>query len=59
MRLAGFLLLPSGWIIVLAAVAILSPSPSRAGFAFAGAGVEVLGLSFVMRSHLIPRGDER
>jgi hypothetical protein len=59
MKLAGLLLLPAGWIIVLAAVAILPPSPSRALFALAGAGVEILGLSFVMRAHLIPRGDER
>jgi hypothetical protein len=59
MKLAGFLLLLAGWIIVLAAVAILPPSASRVAFALAGAGVEVLGLSFVVRSHLIPAGDGR
>jgi hypothetical protein len=59
MKLAGFLLLPAGWIIVLAAAALLPSSPSRAAFALAGVGVEVLGLTLVVRAHLIPHGDER
>ena len=52
MKLAGFLLLPAGWLIVLAAVAILSSASPRTGFVLAGVGVEVLGLILVVRSHL-------
>jgi hypothetical protein len=57
MKLAGFLLLPAGWIIVLAAVVLLPFSPSQAAFALAGMGVEILGLTLVVRSHIIARGD--
>ena len=57
MKLAGFLLLPAGCIIVLAAVVLLPFSPSETAFALAGMGVEILGLTFVVRSHMIARGD--
>jgi hypothetical protein len=59
MRLSGFLLLASGWTIVLAAVVLLPSSPAQAAFALAGIGVQLLGLTLVVRSHLIQRGDER
>ncbi len=59
MKLAGFLLLPAGWIIVLAAIALLPAAPSRAAFVLAGIGVELLGLSVVIRSHAVPRGREK
>jgi hypothetical protein len=52
MRLAGFLLLVTGWIIVLAAVVLFSSSAPRTWFALAGVGVELLGLVLVFRSHL-------
>ncbi len=57
MKLAGFLLLPAGWIIVLAAVALLPSGPQQAAFVLAGVLVELLGLTLVVRSHLIARGD--
>ena len=53
MRLPGFLLLLAGWVIVLAAVALLRSTPQGI-FAVAGLGVELVGLSFVVRSHMIP-----
>ncbi len=56
MKLAGFLLLLAGWGIVLAAVALLSSALPRTGFVLAGVGVEALGLSLVVRSHLVLRG---
>ena len=56
MKLAGLLLLLAGWGIVLAAVALLSSALPRTGFALAGVGVEALGLSLVVRSHLVLRG---
>ena len=57
MKLAGFFWLVTGWIIVVAAVALLHAA-AQAGFLLAGVAVEVLGLTQVVRSHLIPRGDK-
>ncbi len=55
MKLIGFLLLLAGWVIILAAVAILRVAGPRAGFVLAGFGVEILGLILVFRSHLLRR----
>ena len=57
MRLTGFLFLLTGWLIVLAAVSLLALARARATFVLAGLGVEVLGLIFVVRSHLAVRGE--
>jgi len=57
MRVAGFLLLLAGWGIVLSAAALLKPSAARSAFALAGAGVEVMGLVLVIRSHIVRKGD--
>ena len=51
MKFAGFLLLLSGWGVVIAAVALLA-GVARAGFVAAGLGVEALGFVLVVRSHL-------
>ncbi len=57
MKLVGFFLLMAGWIIVLAAIALLQATPQTV-FALAGFGVELLGLTLAVRSHLIPRVDQ-
>jgi hypothetical protein len=57
MRLVGLFLLVAGWIIVLAAIALLQAAP-RTGFALAGCCVQLLGVTIAVRSHLIPRGDK-
>ena len=57
MKLTGFAMLLAGWGIVLAALILLRSEASRAGFVLAGAGVEALGLVFVVRSHLVHRKD--
>lgn len=59
MRIAGFLLLLSGWILVLAAIALLAAAGPRGVFLFAGLAVEALGLVLVVRSHLTPKTDDR
>ncbi len=59
MKLIGFLLLLAGWLIVLAAVAMLGVSAPRTDFILAGFGVEILGLILVIRAHLAPGGDPR
>ena len=55
LRLAGFFLLLSGWILMLAAIFLLSALPPRTAFAAAGFAVEVLGLVLVARSHIPKR----
>ena len=49
-------MLLSGWIIVLAAVALLKSAVQLSSFVLAGLGVELLGLTLVVRSHFMPRG---
>jgi hypothetical protein len=57
MKIAGVFLLLAGWILVLAAVALLAASGPRNVFLVAGLGVEVLGLVLVARAHLTPKED--
>lgn len=59
MKFVGFLLLLTGWLLVLAAIVLLASPLSRAVFVLAGVAVEALGLTFVIRSHLILREDKR
>ena len=58
MKLAGFLLLLSGWLIVLSALLLLAQAQAvaRTGFVLAGMSVEALGLVLVVRWHLPRRG---
>jgi len=58
MKFVGFLFLLTGWLLVLAAIVLLASPPPRAGFVLAGVAVEALGLTFVIRSHLILREDK-
>jgi len=51
MKLLGFLLLLSGWGIVVAALALLHGA-GVPGFVIAGFAIEVLGLVLVLRAHL-------
>ena len=51
MKLSGFLLLLSGWAIVVAAMALLHGSALSA-FIIAGLAVEVLGLALFAKSHV-------
>jgi hypothetical protein len=57
MKPFGFLLLFSGWAIVVAAVALLAPGGVRVVFVLSGVGVEMIGLVFVVRSHPVLRGE--
>jgi hypothetical protein len=58
MKLTGFLLLVSGWGIVLAALSLLR-SGSLSIFILLGLGVEILGLVLVTRAHLPLPGSNR
>ena len=57
MKLAGSLLLLSGWIVVIAAIVLLG-NAARTGFVVAGLAVEALGMGLVFHAHLL-RGGER
>ena len=57
MKLAGFLLLLTGWGIVLAALALLDTGTVRACFVLAGVAVEILGLALAIRSHILWRAE--
>ena len=57
MKLLGFLLLLSGWGIVVAALALLHGGAVPA-FVIAGVAIEVVGLVLVLRAHL-PLLEER
>jgi len=52
MKLAGLLLLPAGWLLVVSALVLLVADAPRGAFVFAGVGVEILGLVLVARAHL-------
>jgi hypothetical protein len=52
MRLGGFLLLLSGWAIVVAALKLLHGGALSA-FIVAGLAVEILGLALVAKSHIL------
>ena len=58
MKIAGFLLLTSGWLLVLAAIVLLGSAGARRAFVVAGLGTELLGLALAVRSHL-SRGSSR
>jgi hypothetical protein len=58
MKIAGFLLLLTGWLLMLSALALLGRGGPRATFLFAGLAVVVLGLVLFMRAHLTPKEDE-
>ncbi|HVH86075.1 MAG TPA: hypothetical protein VM912_05075 [Terriglobales bacterium] len=57
MKLAGSLLLLSGWIVVIAAIVLLG-NAARTEFVVAGLVVEALGTGLVFHAHLL-RGGER
>ncbi len=52
MKLAGCLMLISGWMIVLAALVLLPSLPLRAGFVAAGLLVEAIGLGLIARGQV-------
>jgi hypothetical protein len=52
MKITGLLLMPAGWFIVLAALALLRAFLAQNLFIAAGVGVEILGFVLFTRSHL-------
>ena len=58
MKIAGFLLLVAGWLLVLAALAMLPSGVPRNAFMAAGMAVEATGLAIAAREHPA-RGDRK
>jgi hypothetical protein len=59
MKIAGFLLLLTGWILVLTALGMLHPGNARTAFVCAGLGVEGMGLVLAAQSHrVVSRGEK-
>ena len=52
LRIAGLILLLTGWFLMLAAILMLSSLPLRTSFSVAGLGVELLGFVLLARSHV-------
>jgi cytochrome c biogenesis protein CcdA len=59
LKVAGFLLMFAGWVLVLAALAMLRSLESRTVFVLAGMAVELLGIVLAARAHLSVRSVEK
>ena len=53
MKPVGFLLMLTGWLLVLAALEMLGAAVPRTLFVVAGFAIEVLGLALVFRANLV------
>jgi hypothetical protein len=53
MRLSGLMLLVAGWAITVFDVGLLHTTGARSGFVLAGLAIELLGLAFLIRSHVV------
>lgn len=55
LKIAGILLLLAGWMLMLAAVAMLSTLTLRTVFSLAGLAVELLGFILLARTYIPKR----
>ncbi len=59
MKYAGLLVMPAGFFLTLAALALFADPARRAVFVLCGLAVEVLGLVVAVRGHMVARGPGR
>jgi hypothetical protein len=59
MKYAGLLVMPAGFFLTLAALALFADPPRRAAFVLCGLAVEAMGLVVAVRGHMLPRGENR
>jgi hypothetical protein len=52
LKFAGYLMLISGWVIVLAALVLIPEFALRASFIAAGMSVEIIGLGLIARGQV-------
>ena len=55
MKYAGLLVMPAGFFLTLAALALFPDPPRRAAFVLCGLAVEGLGLTVAVRGHMLAR----
>ncbi len=59
MKYAGLLVMPAGFFLALAALALFPDPGRRAAFVLCGLAVEAMGLVVAVRGHMLPRGASR
>jgi hypothetical protein len=59
MKVAGLLVMPAGFFLVLAALVLFPDPVRRDAFVFCGLVVEALGLGVTVRGHMQNRGERR
>jgi hypothetical protein len=59
MKYAGLLVMPAGFFLAVAALALFPDPPRRAAFVFCGLVVVILGLVVAVRGHMPARGAAR
>ncbi|MGA2752787.1 MAG: hypothetical protein ABSE53_03400 [Terracidiphilus sp.] len=59
MKYAGLLVMPAGFFLALAALALFPDPGRRAVFVLCGLAVEGMGLVVAVRGHMLPRGASR
>ncbi len=57
MKTAGLLVMPAGFFLVVAAIALFSSLTMRSIFVLCGLAVECMGLGIAVRSHMTARGE--
>jgi len=59
MKYAGLLVMPAGFFLTVAALALFPTPAPRAAFVLCGLAVEALGLVVAVRGHMQRRGEAR
>jgi hypothetical protein len=57
MRTGSLLLMPAGWLIVLAAVVLLTSGPAQVLFVLVSIGIELTGFVLLARSYSSINGE--
>ncbi|HEY1806142.1 MAG TPA: hypothetical protein VGG45_16835 [Terracidiphilus sp.] len=56
MKYAGLFVMPAGFFLTLAALALFPDPGRRLAFVLCGLAVEAMGLGVAIRGHMLPRG---
>lgn len=59
MRLAGLLVMPAGFFLVVAALLLFPDVTPRLAFIVCGLAVEAMGVTVAVRGHMESRGENR
>lgn len=56
MKVAGLLVMPTGFFLTIAALVLFADPARRGAFILCGLIVEIVGLAVALRGHLLNRG---